>query len=111
MDLTNPAALWLLPLCLVPIVLSRTPPTGRHVVSNLYLWTEAVRRSGGQVALRRPRFTALVALQCACIGALVLSLAGPVMSRRGGRTAVVFDVSASMGARDGSVTRVDEARA
>jgi hypothetical protein len=111
MYLTNPAALWLFPLCLVPLLLSRTPPASRHIVSNIYLWSEAVRRSGGQVALRRPRFTALVALQIACIVALVLALAGPVINWRGGRTAVVFDVSASMGARDGAITRVSDARA
>lgn len=111
MNLTSPAALWLLPLCLLPLLLSRRPPATRLVVSNMYLWREAVRHTGGRAALRRPQLTPLMAVQIACIGAIVLSLAGPVISWRGGRTAVVFDVSASMGARDGGATRVEVARA
>jgi hypothetical protein len=111
MDLTNPAALWLLPVCVLPLLLSRRVPATRLIVSNAYLWNEAVRRSGGPPALRRVRLTPLAALQMACIAAIVLALAGPVISWRGGRTAIVFDVSGSMSARDGGALRVDEARA
>ena len=111
MSFTHPVALWLLGLCVVPLLLSRRRPVVRHVVANAYLWREAARRVAGPVAPRRTRFTPLVVAQMACIGALVLSLAGPVVTARGGRTAIVLDLSASMGARDGQITRLDAARA
>ncbi|MGB2714727.1 MAG: VWA domain-containing protein [Vicinamibacterales bacterium] len=111
MSLRNPAALWLLLLVLVPLLLSRSKPRVRHVVSNVYLWREAVRRAGGRVAPRRVRLTWLVLVQMTCLGAMVFSLAGPVVSLEGGLTVFVFDVSASMAARDGGATRLDAARA
>ena len=51
-------------------------------------------------------------MQIACIGVIALSLAGPVLTLNPGRTALVFDISASMDARedDGS-TRLEAARA
>src|SRR5688500_16615413 len=111
MYFVNPAALWLLTLCVLPLLLSRRTPRLRHAVSNAYLWRDAVQRAGGQLAPRRSRRTPLVLVQMACIAAIVFSLAGPVVSWAGGRTAIVFDLSASMAARDGASTRIAAARA
>ena len=48
----------------------------------------------------------------ACIGVIALSLAGPVLTLNPGRTALVFDISASMDAREnGGSTRLEAARA
>ncbi len=110
MGFVNPAALWLLLLCLLPLLLSRSRPRVRRVVSNAYLWREAVRRSGSTPARRRRRPHALILVQAACIAGMAFALAGPVVRWSGGRTAVIIDLSASMGAREGEATRLDAAR-
>ena len=112
MGLTNPAALWLLLFLPLPLLASRKRPRVRRVVSNLYLWQEAVRRSGGSIAPRRRRLTSQVLVQMACIGTFAFSLAGPELAPKTPRTTLVFDVSASMDARDdGGSTRLEAARA
>lgn len=112
MGLTNPAALWLLLFVPLPLLVSRRRPRARRVVSNAYLWREALHRAGGPVAPRRRRISSQVLVQMACIGAIVLGLAGPVITLEARRTALVFDVSASMAARDGGgIARLDAARA
>jgi hypothetical protein len=111
MRVASPAALWLLVLCLLPLLLSRRRPTVRHVVSNAYLWRDAVHPTTGRIAPRRRRRTLLMLVQMAAIAAMVLAHAGLVVSGGGGRIAIVFDVSASMAARDGETIRIDGARA
>lgn len=76
----------------------------------MYLWREAIRQSGGVTRPRDIRVTPLAAAQMACIAALVLALASPVLTSGGGRTAIVVDLSASMAAREGQGSRLDAAR-
>jgi len=104
-------ALWLLGLIPVPLLLSRRrTPVARYLVSNEFLWRAAARRTSGSLSLHRVRRSWLVAIQMACIAAIVVALGGPVLTRQGGNTALVFDVSASMAAREDGVTRFDAAR-
>ena len=109
---SHAAALWCLVLIALPLLLTRRrTPAARYLVSNLFLWRAAARRASGSLALRRVRRSWLVAVQMACIAAIVVALGGPVVTRRGGLTALVFDVSASMAAREDGATRFDAARA
>ena len=111
MRLTNPSALWFLILLAIPLLLARRPtPRSRQVVSNLYLWQDLVRRDPDRLAMRRLRRNWLVALQIALMAAAIVALAGPVVAFRAARVAFVFDVSMSMGARDGTTTRLGVAR-
>jgi hypothetical protein len=112
MHVSHAAALWLLALIPLPLLLTRRrTPVARFEVSNVFLWRAAARRVSGSLAPRRVRRSWLVATQMACIAAIVVALSGPVVTVQGGLTAVVFDVSASMGAREDGATRFEVARA
>ena len=111
MSFTSPGALWLLLLCLLPLLLSRRRSSVRYQISNLFLWRDAAPLTAGRVPRVRLQLTPLVLVQSACIALIVLSLAGPAIRAKGGRTAIVFDLSASMAARDGEATRFSAARA
>jgi hypothetical protein len=109
--LANPAALWLLPAAIVPLLLARRrQPLPRRIVSNLYLWRGAAPHDSAPAAVRRTRATWLIALQIACILAIVGAMAGPEFTLAASRVALVFDVSASLAAADGATTRLAEAR-
>jgi hypothetical protein len=109
MSFFNPLALWL--LLIVPIVfLARRRPVRQRVpVANLYLWKVATP-SGTSALTRRFRRHWLFVLQALVLVALILAIARPLMSI-GVRAAVIIDVSLSMSARDGTRTRLDEAKA
>ena len=110
MSLANPHALWLLLLLPIPLLLSKRRAERRLAVSNLFLWKASIDREAPAVKVRSLRRHWLVALQMAIIGATVLAIARPVVASRAETVAVVFDLSASMAARDGSGTRFDAAR-
>src|SRR6476660_6012916 len=111
MSLANPYALWLLILLPVPLLLSKRRSEHRRAVSNLFLWKAASDPGAPTLKVRSWRRQWLVALQMAIIGATVLALAQPVVASRAERVALIFDLSASMSARDGRGTRFDAARA
>jgi Aerotolerance regulator N-terminal/von Willebrand factor type A domain len=111
MEFANPAALWLLLLLPLPLLLSRKRPRARHLVSNIYLWRAALRSADAHVVPRRVRSTWLAFVQMACIAVIALSIARPLVAIEPRLTAFVFDVSASMAARDRGATRLDAARA
>ena len=111
MSLLQPAALLLFALAGVLLFLALRRQTGRRVVSNLYLWRAAQRPDALQLRRRRFRRNLLVALQVAIMSCLILALARPVLEVGQRDVAFVVDVSASMGARDGTGTRLDSAKA
>lgn len=108
----NPAALWLLLLVALILLLPRRPSARvRRPVGNLYLWTQPVARDPVALALRRLRRHWLLLLQAAFMVAVIAALARPVLSWHPKQIVLIVDVSASMGALDGDVTRLDRARA
>ena len=111
MRLVSPADLWWLVLLALPPLLSRwrIPPSQR-VVANLYMWRHAVERDAARLSFRRLRRTWLVLLQMAVLAVTIVALSGPMAAVRGAGVSVVMDVSMSMGARDGSTTRLGLAR-
>jgi Ca-activated chloride channel homolog len=110
MSLANPHALWLLLLLPIPLLLSTRRSERRRAVSNLFLWRAAANPDAPTLKVRSLRRQWLVALQMAIIGATVLAMARPVVASHAERVVVVFDLSASMSARDGGGTRFDAAR-
>ena len=110
MSLANPQALWLLLLLPIPLLLSKRRADHRQAVSNLFLWKASADPDAPTLRVRSLRRQWLVALQMAIIGVTVLALARPMVASRAERVALVFDLSASMSARDGSGTRFDVAR-
>ena len=106
--------LGLLGLVLVPILLAlhffRRRPT-RRAVSNAYLWKQP-EASPPQLVLSRIRRNLQLLMQLAALLLLVFAMAGPVVTwLGGGRTVVlVFDLSASMGANEGDVNRLELAQ-
>jgi hypothetical protein len=111
-QVTQPLALWLLLLVPLPLLLAqRRRQRRRHEVANVYLWTEARQRELGGPAIRRTRRRWSALVQAAALAAVAAGLAGPVVTGGGTPSALVIDASASMGARAGSVTRLDLAKA
>src|SRR5215831_4486492 len=110
MSLANPYALLLLVFLPVPLLLSRRRAARRREVSNLYLWQTSTVSDLARLDVRSVRRQWIVVLQTAILAATILALARPLISWRAERVAFVFDLSASMSARDGSETRFDAAR-
>src|SRR5258706_9034108 len=111
MTLTHPYALWLLALLPVPLLLARwRTPARRLPVSNLYLWRGLNRLQAARPTLRRVRFDWLVALQMAFIGIVIAALTDPTVTLQSARAAFVIDVSSSMAANDGPMSRFERAR-
>jgi Mg-chelatase subunit ChlD len=111
MTLTHPSVLWLLLLLPLPFLLARRrTPARRQVVSNLYLWRSLIHRDTARPTLRRIRRHWLVALQMAFMATAIAALAHPTVAFQATRVAFVFDVSGSMAAHDGPVSRLDRAR-
>ncbi len=108
---THPWALSLLLLLPLPWWLNRhRPPTRRLVVSNLFLWVNA-SADASDVAARRVKSSLVATLRTAILAALILAAAGPRFASLGPHAAIILDVSASMGARDGTTTRLESAKA
>ena len=99
MGVATPTALLL--LLLLPLLwLRRAAPRTRMPVAALHLW-EAALPDQTSVSPRRPRTDLIVVLRTAAAAALIIALAGPTVSLPGQHVALIVDVSASMGARDG----------
>ncbi len=111
MQLMNPAALWLLPAALIPLLLARRRQAlPRRAVANLYLWREEARHDSASMAPRRARVTWTIVLQILCILASIAALARPEILTAPQRLTVLLDVSASMAAQDGGTTRFGSAQ-
>src|SRR6185436_6730164 len=105
MRLLIPAALWLLPLALVPLLALRRRPARRLPVATMHLWVAAAMREAAPLA-RHVRRHWLALLQVVIAAILVLAVAGPLWPSRPGVAAVVIDTSLSMSARTGGSTRL-----
>jgi Ca-activated chloride channel homolog len=110
MDLLNPAALWgLLALAILLLLPRLRLPRRRLMVAAAFLWRDTALSERPRLAVRIRR-NLLVILQAAAIILLVLAIARPLLHLRSRTLTVVFDLSASMAARDGHGTRLDSAR-
>ncbi|KAF0246015.1 MAG: hypothetical protein FD180_1079 [Planctomycetota bacterium] len=114
MSLLTPAFLALgalaIPLILLYILKLRRKDV---TISSTLLWQKAVRDLQANAPFQRLRANLLLFLQLLLLALLVLALARPARMRASspGRVVVlVVDTSASMGAKDGSTTRLDLAR-
>jgi Ca-activated chloride channel homolog len=106
----NPTALWLL-LLLIPLILAwKQRPRTTRAVGNAFLWRQVAARSATSFTARLRR-SWLLAAQIAFLLATVAALARPVLPFGARTVAVIVDLSASMGARDGKGTRLDAASA
>lgn len=108
MGLANPSALWLL-LLLIPVILAwKQRPKTTRAVGNAFLWRRVASRSATSFVARLRRNWLLVA-QVAFLLASVAALARPVLPFGTRTVALILDLSASMGAREKSGTRLDAA--
>jgi hypothetical protein len=110
MGLGNPAALWLLLLVVALLLARRRRPSASRPVGNMYLWSQAAPRSSAAFVPRLQR-NWITAVQIAALVAGIVALARPLFPLAASDAVLILDVSASMGARDGSTTRLDLARA
>ena len=111
MDLLNPYALLLLPLVAVLLFVARRQTTRpRRAIANLYLWKETRLLDPASLAMRRLRKHRLLALQIAFMVAVIAALSRPAITWYTRQATFVVDISASMGARDGSTTRLELVR-
>jgi hypothetical protein len=106
----QPTALWLLLAILLLLFARRTPPRQRLAVAHFFLWAELESRKASVLSHRLRRHWLLI-LQAAFVAVLVIALARPLVSLGSQHVAIVIDVSMSMGARDGSTTRLEAAKA
>jgi hypothetical protein len=106
----QPTALWLLASIVLLFFARSTTPRRRIAVANLFLWADLESRTTSAIS-RRVRRHWLLILQAAFVTLIAVALARPLISFGGYRSAIVIDASMSMGARDGSATRLDTARA
>ncbi len=114
MSLLNPAFLALGALA-VPLVLLYILKLRRRdvTVSSTLLWEKAVRDVQANAPFQRLRANLLLLLQLLLLALLVLALARPALVRTsspGKVVVLVVDTSASMGAREGDVTRLEMAK-
>jgi Ca-activated chloride channel homolog len=105
----QPSALWLLLAILLLLFARSTIPQQRLTVANLFLWADLESRKASALS-RRLRRHWLLLLQAAFVAVVVVTLARPLVSFGGHRIAIVLDVSMSMGAIDGEVTRLETAK-
>jgi Ca-activated chloride channel family protein len=106
----QPRALWLLLAILLLLFARSTIPEQRIAVANLFLWADLESRKASALS-RRLRRHWLLLLQAAFVAVVVVTLARPLISFGGQRSVIVLDLSMSMGALDGPVTRLDTAKA
>ena len=106
MRLRLPAALWLLPLALLPLLALRRRPARRVPVATMHLWAAAAMREAAPLA-RRVRRHWLALLQVAIVGGHRAGRRGAAVAvARRTSAAVVVDTSLSMSARSGGSTRL-----
>lgn len=110
MELGNPAALAALAALAVIFLLPRLRlPRVRVRVANTFLWRDALSEKEPRFSSRIRRNLLLI-LQAGTVAAIVFALAQPTLPIGGVTAAVVIDVSASMGAKDATGTRLDAAK-
>ncbi len=83
------------------------------VVSSTFLWRQVIRDVQANAPFQKLRKNLLLFLQLLAVAFLVFALSRPFWRGKGigGRSVViVVDTSASMGAREGNETRLDQAR-
>lgn len=113
MRFANPAALGLLALA-VPVVLLHVlrPRREQRTVSSTYLWHAVARPVSAARPWQRLRPSWLLVLQLLAVALLAVAVADPVRvveAPLSEHTVFIVDASASMAARDGEPTRLDEA--
>ena len=102
------AALWLLPLALLPFLARRTRPVRRVAVGAMQFWAAAAARDAAPLP-RRLRRHWLALVQASIVAAIVLGLARPWWAPGGDVAAIVMDTSLSMAAVSGGQTRLAQA--
>ena len=113
MGLFNPNRLfWAFSIAILLAIYLRSRSRPTLEVSSLMLFDEAAAPT---TRVRHLRIDPLFWLEMALLGAVTLALAGLYIrtssaAARGRTRALVFDLAAGMGARDGSGTRLDAAR-
>lgn len=114
MSFANPAGWWFLAAALPILAMHMLQPRRReHVVSSRLLWNDETTGSTAARPWQRLRASLPLVLQLLTVAALAAALAGPELRRESvlaNHTVVVVDASASMGADDGSPTRLHDAR-
>ncbi len=106
-----PLALWLLPLVGIPfLLLWRTPPLKRRIVSALYLWRPVVRSTDARPASRRLRVDSLTLVRAALLLTIIAALARPALTHRPDDVALIVDLSPELAGHDGSGTSLDAVR-
>jgi hypothetical protein len=84
-----------------------------RIVSSTLVWKRAVQDLQVNAPFQRLRRNILLLLQLVTLIAILVALAGPILSltgRRGRRYVVLIDRSASMNATDAAPSRLDEAK-
>jgi len=110
----NPAALWLaflFPLIILLYLLKLRRE--ERTISSTYLWRRMVQDRQANAPWQRLQRNLLLFLQLLFLLVLILAIAQPTREAQGIHSralVLIFDVSASMAARDGSPTRLDSAR-
>jgi Mg-chelatase subunit ChlD len=102
---------WLLALPVLWLLWrSRRPDVETHVVSNLFLWVDGPAAPVPPASSRRlPPWRTW--LRVAVLLAIVAAIAGPRTISARADAALLVDLSASMSARDGGGSRIEDARA
>ncbi len=106
----QPTALWLLLAILLLLFARSTTPRQRIAVATLFLWANLDPRKASALSRRLRRHWLLI-LRAAFVAVVVIALARPLIPFGGQHIAIVLDVSMSMGADDGSATRLETAKA
>lgn len=111
MSFANPAALWLLGLA-IPVVLLHVlrPRRTRQQVRSVLLWQQVPSPVAAATPWQRLVPSTLLLLQLLAVVLLALAAARPVLAQEtplAAHTVFIVDASASMGAREGTATRVD----
>jgi hypothetical protein len=114
MQIVNPYAFFLLGLIPILILIHSLRPKPRElVVTNLFLWREALRQRASGVRIRRIIQNLPLLLQIAIVILATFALANlslPKSTELKGDVVLVVDTSASMKARGEDIVRFDRAR-
>ena len=100
-----PAALWLLPLALLPLLARKTRPARRLAVGAHQFWAPAVAREAAPLP-RRLRRDRVALVQAGIVATIVLALARPWWTPGDDVAAIVMDTSLSMSAVSGGQSRL-----
>jgi len=115
MSLVSPGTLvWLIPILGVIVLLYMLRMRRKDLsVPATFLWPQLTSEVRANALFQKLRWNLLMVLQLIAAALVILGLARPQVRHQGVNgqtTVVVVDASASMSARDGSPTRLDEAK-